>query len=61
MLVWTEFKPWLLFEPASLKPTLRFLADFVPPRMDLEFLAMVLRETWRTIAIDSRNSAIRTR
>lgn len=58
MLVWTEFKPWQLFEPASLKPTLRFIADFVPPRMDIEFLAMVLRETWRTVAIATAGLAL---
>jgi phosphonate transport system permease protein len=51
LLVWTEFKPWALFAPASLKPALQFLAGFVPPRMDSEFLALVARETWRTIAI----------
>jgi phosphonate transport system permease protein len=51
MLVWTEFKPWLLFEPESLKPTLNFLAGFVPPRLDGEFLLLVARETWRTVAI----------
>jgi phosphonate transport system permease protein len=51
MLVWTEFKPWQLLEPESLKPTLNFLSAFVPPRVDLPFLAMVVRETWRTVAI----------
>ena len=51
LLVWTEFKPWLLFTPESLTPTLRFLAGFVPPRVDAEFLALVARETWRTVAI----------
>jgi hypothetical protein len=25
LLVWTEFKPWVLFAPESLKPTLNFL------------------------------------
>jgi phosphonate transport system permease protein len=58
MLVWTEFKPWTLFEPASLEPTLRFLADFMPPRMDLDFLAMVFRETWRTVAIATAGLAL---
>jgi phosphonate transport system permease protein len=58
MLVWTEFKPWQLFEPESLKPTLRFLAAFVPPRVDLEFLALVLRETWRTVAIATAGLAL---
>ena len=51
MLALTEFKPWVLFEPGSMKPTLRFLADFFPPRFDAQFLAMVARETWRTVAI----------
>jgi phosphonate transport system permease protein len=58
MLVWTEFKPWLVLEPESLKPTLRFLADFVPPRHDTDFLAMVLRETWRTVAIATAGLAL---
>ena len=51
MLVLTEFKPWLLLAPDALKPSLRFLAAFVPPRWDAEFLALVARETWRTVAI----------
>lgn len=51
MLVLAEFKPWLLFAPQSLEPTLLFLAGFVPPRVDGEFLLLVARETWRTIAI----------
>lgn len=51
MLVLTEFKPWLLLAPDALKPSLRFLADFVPPRLDAEFLALVARDTWRTVAM----------
>jgi len=51
MLVLTEFRPWVLLEPESLKPTLRFVGDFFPPRLDRDFLAMVARETWRTVAI----------
>lgn len=51
LLVLAEFKPWVLLSPDNLRPTLRFLADFVPPRADLDFLAMVARETWRTVAI----------
>ena len=50
MLVLTEFKPWLLLAPDALTPSLRFLADFVPPRLDAEFLALVARETRRTVA-----------
>ena len=51
LLVLTEFKPWLLWEPGALKPALRFVADFAPPKMEREFLSLVARETWRTVAI----------
>jgi phosphonate transport system permease protein len=47
----TEFRPWVLFEPASLRVSSRFLAGFFPPALDTEFLARVARETWRTVAI----------
>lgn len=58
MLVWTEFKPWLLVAPGSLEPALRFLADFLPPRYDAQFLLLVLRETWRTVAIATAGLAL---
>ncbi len=51
VLVLAEFKPWLLFSPESLPPTLHFLADFFPPKLEPDFLTLVLRETWRTVAI----------
>jgi phosphonate transport system permease protein len=51
MLVATEFKPWVLVEPDNLKPTRQFIASFFPPVVNGEFLAMVARETWRTVAI----------
>ena len=51
LLVLAEFRPWLLFAPDSVGPTLRFLSDFLAPRVDAEFLALVARETWRTVAI----------
>ena len=50
-LVLTEFKPWVLVHPDSLEPTLRFLGDFVPPALTPDFLWLVARETWRTVAI----------
>jgi phosphonate transport system permease protein len=50
-LVACEFKPWLMFTPDNLRVTGRFLADFLPPKVDGEFLALVARETWRTVAI----------
>lgn len=51
MLVATEFKPWLLVEPDNLKVTLKFLGDFSPPVVTPDFLWMVAKESWRTIAI----------
>ena len=51
LLVWTEFKPWELFDARSLKSTFKFLSDFVPPRHDAEFMMLMLAETWRTVAI----------
>jgi phosphonate transport system permease protein len=50
-LIASEFKPWVMLTPDNLKITLRFLGDFFPPKVDGEFLAMVARETWRTVAI----------
>jgi phosphonate transport system permease protein len=50
-LVYSEFKPWILFDTQSLAAAGRFLADFLKPAHGGEFLAMVLRETWQTVAI----------
>jgi len=51
LMVATEFRPWVLFEPAGLQVTGHFLASFLPPAHSAEFLAMVARESWRTVAI----------
>lgn len=51
MLVATEFRPWIFFERDNLKVTGQFLASFWPPAHDAEFLTMVAREAWRTVAI----------
>jgi phosphonate transport system permease protein len=58
MLVLTEFKPWVLFEPGSLKPTLKFIGDFFPPKIEGEFLLLVAKETWRTVAIATAGIAL---
>ena len=47
----TEFRPWVLFEADNRKVTAQFLASFLPPAHEPSFLAMVARETWRTVAI----------
>ena len=50
-LVSTEFRPWVFFETENLKVTTRFLAEFFPPALSPEFLELVVREAWRTVAI----------
>lgn len=50
LLIATEFKPWLLFDAQSRKSTAQFLADFFPPVVNREFLWLVAKETWRTVA-----------
>ncbi|OYY66684.1 MAG: ABC transporter permease [Burkholderiales bacterium 28-67-8] len=49
--VLTEFNPAVLFDARSVRSTLRFMASFLPPRSDAEFLWLLLHETWRTVAI----------
>ncbi|MCG2584276.1 ABC transporter permease [Massilia sp. TS11] len=58
MLVFSEFKPWLLFDVQSLRAAGHFLADFLHPAHDAEFLAMLVRETWITVAIASAGLAL---
>ncbi len=47
----TEFAPWSLLEGHSLRATARFVGGFFPPALGADFLGLVVRETWRTIAI----------
>ncbi len=47
----TEFRPWVLLEPGNLRVTGQFLGSFWPLAHGGEFLAMVARETWRTVAM----------
>ena len=54
----TEFRPWTLFSPEALKSTGRFVADFFPPRIEAEFLLLVARESWRTVAIATAGMAL---
>ncbi|MBW8843862.1 MAG: ABC transporter permease [Burkholderiales bacterium] len=51
LFVATEFKPWLLLEADSLRVTGRFVGSFLPPAFGSDFLLMLARETWRTVAI----------
>lgn len=47
----TEFDPSVLLSLASLHATAQFAASFLPPRLAPDFLALVARATWQTIAI----------
>lgn len=58
LLVLAEFKPWVLLSADSLKPTLRFLGDFLPPKTEPQFLWLVAKETWRTVAIATAGIAL---
>jgi phosphonate transport system permease protein len=51
LLTATQFKPWQLFDARSLEVTGQFLRSFLPPVLSAEFLGLVARETWRTVAI----------
>lgn len=57
-LVATEFRPWMLVSPEALKSTGRFVADFFPPKLEGEFLLLVARECWRTVAIATAGMAL---
>jgi phosphonate transport system permease protein len=54
----TEFRPWVLFEPEGLRVSARFVGSFFPPALGPDFLALVARETWRTVAIASAGIAL---
>jgi phosphonate transport system permease protein len=51
LFVGTEFRPWILFEKKNLEVTGQFLASFLPPAHAPDFLWMVLKESWRTVAM----------
>ncbi len=57
-LVATEFRPWILFEPDNLRVSARFLADFFPPQTAPDFLMLVAKEAWRTVAIATAGLAL---
>ena len=51
LLVATEFKPWVLWAPDSLRVSGNFIASFWPLAHGSEFLWLMLAETWRTVAM----------
>jgi phosphonate transport system permease protein len=57
-LVYSEFKPWILFDLRSLRAAGAFLAGFLVPANDPAFLRMVLEQTWQTVAIATAGLAL---
>lgn len=53
-----EFKPWVFLEPQNLKVTANFLGDFFPPVFQSEFLLLLLKDAWTTIAIATAGMAL---
>jgi phosphonate transport system permease protein len=51
LMVATEFRPWVLLEPANVRISADFIGSFFPPVLAPDFLALVARESLRTVAI----------
>ena len=47
----SEFRPWILFDAASLRASRQFLGGFFPPQLSSDFLILTLRAAWITVAI----------
>lgn len=54
----TEFRPLALVQPEALREMGRFVVSFFPPALDAEFLGLVAREAWRTVAIATAGLAL---
>ena len=57
-LVYSEFKPWILFDLRSLRSAGNFLLGFASPVVEREFLLYVLEQTWQTVAIATAGLAL---
>jgi phosphonate transport system permease protein len=51
VLVISEFRPWTLIGTDSATAAAHFVASFFPPQASVDFLGLVARETWITVAI----------
>ena len=52
-----EFDPRVLWSETSLRATAQFALSFLPPKLDGEFLSLVARATWQTVAIATVGTA----
>ncbi|MGJ7490890.1 PhnE/PtxC family ABC transporter permease [Variovorax sp. ZT4R33] len=58
VLVVTDFRPLALFDGNSLKVMGGFLAGFLPPAVDADFLALLLKATLETLAMATAGIAL---
>ena len=58
MLIVSGFRPLLLFDPQNLRVIGNFLATFLPPATDSEFLLVLGRATLETLAIATAGIAV---
>ena len=58
LLVLAEFKPWALFDANHLQVMASFLAGFLPPATSTEFLKLLMRATFETLAIATAGIAL---
>jgi phosphonate transport system permease protein len=56
--VLADFKPWRLFDAASLKVLAGFLAGFFPPATSSEFLGLLFKATLETVALATAGIAL---
>ncbi len=58
LLALAEFRPWVLFEGGNWQVMANFLAGFLPPATNLEFLALLGKATLETLAIATAGIAL---
>jgi phosphonate transport system permease protein len=58
LLALAEFRPWQLFDPENARVMANFLAEFVPPSLAPDFLALLGRATLETLAIATAGIAL---
>jgi len=58
LLVWSEFRPWILLDAQSMQATGRFLLSFLPPAHSQEFLLLAAEATWQTVAMATAGLAL---
>ncbi len=58
LLVWSEFKPWVLFDTKNLSTMGGFLAGFLPPDTSSEFLGLIAKATLETLAMATAGIAL---